>query len=90
MTPSERVACLAALDAAERAAEALRAVLAADAAPQPLASPHDLVPLAEACRVWKVSKDTALKRVRRRGGVKHLGRWFVRPEAIGVTYDDRT
>ena len=69
MTPDERTACLAALDAAERAAATLRAVLGCETA--------DMVPLAEACRAWGVSKETALKRARRGLGRKIAGRWHV-------------
>lgn len=79
MSPEERAACLAALDAAERAAVALRAVLGAETA-----EPADMVPLAVACRAWGVSKDTALKRARRGLGRKIAGRWHVPADAIGL------
>ncbi|MFE1601602.1 hypothetical protein [Methylobacterium sp. ID0610] len=72
MTPEERNACLAALEAAERAADALRAVLA-----RRDASPAELVPLAEACRAWGCTKDAARKRARRGQGRKIAGRWHV-------------
>lgn len=77
MTPEERAACLAALDAAERAAHALRVVLGA--AP---GEPADMVPLSQACRAWGVSKEAALKRARRGLGRKIAGRWHVPAEAL--------
>lgn len=77
MTAEERDACLAALDAAERAAQALRAVLGA-----PPSEPAEMVPLSQACRVWGVSKDAALKRARRGLGRKIAGRWHVPTDAL--------
>lgn len=72
MTPTERAACVAALEAAEQAAKALRAVLGASERASP-----ELVPLAVACRVWGVSKETGLKRAQRGLGRKIAGRWHV-------------
>lgn len=84
MTLRERQACLAALEAAERAAtaygraaEALRAVLAVDVSPD-----ADMVPLAAACRSWGISKDAGLKRARRGGGRKIAGRWHVPARSV--------
>lgn len=76
MTPDERRACLAARDAAQRTVDALDAILAAHA------DPGDMVPLAEACRAWGVTKDTALKRASRGLGRKVGGRWLVPAEAV--------
>lgn len=80
MTPEERAACLAALEAADRAAAALRAVLAAEEAAQ--APAPDLVPLAHAVRAWGITKDAALKRARRGAGRKVDGRWYVPRAAL--------
>lgn len=88
MTPSERVALLDALEANERAVRTIRAILQADAAPVPSTRPADLLPVATAAQMWGVSKDTARKRAARGAGEKHLGRWFIRPEAIDAAYDD--
>ena len=86
MTPDERHACLAALDAAARAgdaaaraAETLRAVLGVQARPN-----SETVPLAVACRAWGISKEAGLKRLRREPGLgrKVSGRWRVPVVAI--------
>ena len=84
MTPKERATCLAALEAAEQAAQALRAVLDAHAL-----TDGDMVPLADACRAWGVSKDTALKRARRGLGRKIAGRWHVAATAVTSAHGDR-
>ena len=78
MTPQEHSACLAALEAAEQAAEALRAVLGVCGRPS-----TELVPLAIACRAWGVSKETGLKRAQRGLGLKIAGRWHVPAESVG-------
>ena len=77
MSPDERAACLAALDAAERAAEALRHVLAAEDNPA-----ADLVPLATAAAAWGTTKEAARKRAQRGDGCKRGGRWYVSRAAI--------
>lgn len=77
MTPTERSACLAALEAAELATQALRMALGAEAPAE-----VDMVPLAAACRAWGVSKDAGLKRVRRGIGRKIAGRWHVPASAV--------
>ena len=84
MTPGERRACLAAIEAAgqaaeaaERAREALRALLAADTRLD-----ADMVPLTVACRAWGISKDAGLKRARRGGGRKIAGRWHVPADSV--------
>lgn len=74
MSPEERAACLAALEAADRAAAALRAVLAN--------KPPEWVPLSVACAAWGVSKEAGLKRARRGAGRKVAGRWLVPRTAL--------
>ena len=77
MSPNERAACVAALEAAEQAAEALRAVLGASER-----ASAELVPLAVACQVWGVSKETGLKRAQRGLGRKIAGRWHVPANSV--------
>ncbi len=76
MTPDERLACLAALEAPEKAADALRAVLGG----RPLRRGHG--PLVQACRAWGVSKDAALKRASRGLGRKIAGQRHVPASAL--------
>ncbi|WP_288586496.1 hypothetical protein [uncultured Methylobacterium sp.] len=64
----------------ERLAARTRALLGDLEGAQPA---NNLMPLAEACRIWGVSKDAGLKRARRGLGVKVAGRWFVRREVLG-------
>ena len=71
MTSDERAALQMALRATERAADALRAVLATPV------EPNDLMPLSEACRHWGLSKDAGRKKARRGAGRKIAGRWCV-------------
>lgn len=84
MTPKEHAACVAALQAAEQAAEALRAVLGASGRPS-----VEMVPLAVACQVWRVSKGTGLKRAQRGLGRKIAGRWHVPSETVTSAQQSR-
>lgn len=83
MTTEERAACVSALEAAERAAEALRAVLAVGA-PEPPPDAFDAVPLAVAAQAWAISKDSARQRARRGAGFKVRGHWYVPRDALGA------
>ncbi|AWI89231.1 hypothetical protein C0214_13755 [Methylobacterium sp. DM1] len=83
MTPEERAACVAALEAAERAAQALRAVLAVER-PKPPPDLFDAVPLAIAAQAWAISKDSARQRARRGAGFKVRGHWYVPRAALSA------
>lgn len=76
MTAEERQACVAALEAADKAAATLRAVLGANP------PSGGMVLLSVAAQAWRCPKDTALKRARRGGGRKIDGRWYVPASAI--------
>lgn len=92
MTPEARRACVAALDAAERAAaaaeraaQALRAVLAAEATAEPDAGAGDLMRCKDVAAEAGVSIWTARRwaqqRGVRRGGVLYLPRSCMEPKA---------
>ena len=83
VTPEQRATCRAALEAAERAAEALRAVLAAEA-PEPPPDAFDAVPLAVAAQAWAISKDSPRQPARRGAGFKVRGHWYVPRAALSA------
>jgi len=83
VSPEQRAACLAALDAAERVAQALRAALAGEQ-PEPAPDVFDAVPLAVAAQAWAISKDSARQRARRGAGFKVRGHWYVPRAALSA------
>lgn len=73
MTPAEIAACQAALDAAEQAAEALRAVLQGE---RPQAAPTDALRLKDVTSETGWSDKTA-RRWAKRLGFKVGGVWYI-------------